>query len=108
MDKIIIGGIIGIVVGAGATFALTKNSGSDVKSSKEYQDAVTMMKDQSASIREMGGMMKTAGTMMQDGGAKYKDDALTQQGKDLSAVADKNLQANQSGSAAGGMQQMMQ
>lgn len=82
---LIIAGGGGYVYGKGATAPV------DVTADKDKQASIEMMKKQSASIKQMGELMKSSGVMMQELGAKYKDDMMMSKGKDLEAVAGEHM-----------------
>ncbi|MEK7109018.1 MAG: hypothetical protein AAB919_01110 [Patescibacteria group bacterium] len=107
MNNIIVAAVIALVLGAGGGYVTGKSSVNTQQNDKQLQDAVTMMKSQSSNIKQMGDMMKSGGTMMQDMGMKYKEDTLVQQGKDMQAIGEKYLEENTKDTKASGMQQMM-
>lgn len=96
---LIIGGAIGYVVKPSVDTSVTD---------KKLADAVVMMKEQSVAIKTMTDMMKSDGTMMQDLGAKYKDDTLMNMGKDMGMMSAKYMGEASTAENKGGMNQMMQ
>lgn len=97
--SLIIGGVIGYTMNGG-------NAGPSAIDAKKLQDSIAMMKDQAGSIKSMAEMMRANGAMMQELGMKYKDDQLTNGGKDLGIIADKYLKAANATSSSM-MDQMM-
>ena len=94
MKTIIIVIIVGVVAGVGGYFA-GGGRGTNASDAEKIQDSITMMNEQSATIKKMGEMMKSAGDMMQTFGTQYKNDEAVTSGKDLSAVAEKYLKDNE-------------
>ncbi|MFA6006166.1 MAG: hypothetical protein WC764_00315 [Candidatus Paceibacterota bacterium] len=89
---LLIGGVVGYV---SANQMLDTNA-----QNKKLAEAVSMMKKQTASIREMSKMMKDDGLMMQEAGAKYKDEKLTSMGKDTEVLSAKYVKENTEASGA--------
>mgnify|MGYP001610517913 CR=1 FL=1 len=83
---LVIGGSVGYYFGKG-----TNDNGSKTK---ELQDSVTMMNEQSASIQKMAEMMKSSGIVMQEVGNKYKDDEAVFKGKDLETIGERYMKEN--------------
>lgn len=107
MNKIIIAALVALIIGSGGGYIAAKSTVDTQKSDKELADAVSMMNEQSASIRQMSDMMKSGGMLMQEVGMKYKDDTLVAQGKDMAAIGEKNQTANDSRSNQTGMRDVM-
>jgi F420-0:gamma-glutamyl ligase-like protein len=88
---IIIGALIALIVGGATGYAFGRAGINDDTQTKKLQDSVVMMKEQSANIRKMGEMMKSAGVVMQELGMKYKDEEVIAKGKDLEVVGGKYI-----------------
>lgn len=99
--------IIALVIGVGGGYFAGKSTAGTLGDSRELRDATSMMNNQSASIKQMGEMMKTGGMVMQDMGMKYKDDILLEKGKDMEVVGEKYMTENKSKSTEGAMNKMM-
>jgi hypothetical protein len=106
-NTIILSVVISFVVGVGAGYFFGNTSRADISQSQETENAIAMMKNQSAAIQQMGQMMKTQGVMMQNMGMKYKDDEAVSKGKDLETVGEKYLQEMMSSGADGATNHMM-
>lgn len=103
----IVGILIALVLGAGGGYAAAKGSSNGDVDMAKYTNAVSMMNSQAKSAEEMGRMMLMSSSIMQESGAKYKDDSLVQQGKDMQAVAQRHMQESQSQSSGDDMRDMM-
>ena len=99
--------IIVLIIGSGSGYFIGKNSVSPQGDSTELQDAISMMKDQSTSIKQMSNMMKQGGMTLQDAGIKYEDDNLVQKGKDMQVIGEKYLDKDESDTNESGMDKMM-
>lgn len=105
----VIGIIIALIIGTGAGYSLGKGTGNDSGENKELQDSITMMKEQSATIKKMAEIMTTSGLMMQTIGATYKDDMVVSKGKDLEMMGEKYVGENTKASESNGtMKNMME
>ena len=103
MKNIIIVIIVTSIIAGGIGYSVGMNAeGMDINP-KDVEDSIAMMKEQSVTIEQMGEMMKTSGAMMQEFGAKYKDDMMMSKGKDLEAVGGKYLQDNTSATKSSDM-----
>ena len=108
MNKIIISAVIALIVGGGAGYMMSSGSKSNDADSKELSESITMMKQQSLSIKQMSDMMKSGGLMMQELGTKYKDETMMGQGKDMVVVAEKYMKENsETKTSSGSMQKVM-
>lgn len=87
-------GIIALLVGVGTGYSFGKGPSNNSSNTKKLSDSVSMMKEQSVSIQKMGEMMVSSGTLMQEIGMKYKDDAVITKGKDLEVVGNKYIAEN--------------
>ena|SRR3989344_6128520 len=82
----IIGIVISLIIGGGIGY-VSGTSGNDMSAhTKELQDSVTMMKEQTSTIQTMAGLMKSGGVKMQEMGMRYKDDEAISKGKDMEAM----------------------
>ena len=100
--------IITLIVAGGGGYMFGKSSAGAVVDTKGVEDSVRMMKEQSASIKTMGEMMKSSGLMMQEMGVKYKDERAITTGKDLEVVGGKYMRDDEEASAENAsMKQMM-
>lgn len=107
MKTIIIAVVVGVVAGVGGYF-IGNNGGASAADVKKLQNSITMMKEQSATIKKMGEMMKSAGDMMQTFGTQYKNEEAVTSGKDLFAVGAKYLKENEAETSdPGAMKEMM-
>ncbi len=86
--------VIAIVIGGGIGYSFGKGMNNNSAQTKELQDSVVMMKEQSASIQKMAELMKSSGVAMQTMGMVYKDDAAVSGGKDLEMMGDKYMKEN--------------
>ncbi|MDO8659182.1 MAG: hypothetical protein Q7K54_01140 [Candidatus Parcubacteria bacterium] len=91
---LVIGIIIALFVGMGAGFSFGKGSSNNGSETNKLKDAVVMMKEQSVGIQKMGEMMISSGIAMQEMGMKYKDDEMTNKGKDLEMVGKNYIEEN--------------
>ena len=100
--------LIALVLGGGGGYMAGKQASNVGFTAKDMQDAIVMMKGQSAGIEKMAAMMKSSGIMMEERGTTYKDDEMVMKGKDLEVIADKYMKDNatQSG-GSNSMEQMM-
>ena len=98
-NSITVAVILALIVGGGGGYVVGKSSVGS-QSSKEMQDAIVMMKDQST-------MIKQGGMSLQDACMRYKDDSLVQKGKDLQVIGEKYLNEDTSRSTEGDMGKMM-
>ena len=88
---LIIGVVLALVIGGGIGYVSGK-SGNDMSAhTKELEDSVTMMKEQTANMQTMAGMMKSGGVKMQEMGMQYKDDVAVSKGKDMEAMGAKYM-----------------
>ncbi len=100
--------ILSLVIGGSIGYVSGKGTNSNDAQSKELQDSISMMKEQSASIKKMAEIMKTSGTMMQTMGMTYKDEEAISKGKDLEMMGEKYLGENAKASeGSGAMKSMM-
>ncbi|KKU66704.1 MAG: hypothetical protein UX89_C0019G0024 [Parcubacteria group bacterium GW2011_GWA2_47_16] len=83
--------IITLIIAGGGGYMLGKGSSGSVTDTKVADDSIRMMKEQSASIKTMGEMMRSNGSMMQEAGAKYKDEGMMSAGKDMEMVGGRYL-----------------
>lgn len=93
-STLVIGIVIALIVGTGAGYVFGKGSNDNNGDAKKLQDATTMMREQSANIKEMADMMTSGGVALQEMGMKAKDDAAVATGKDLEAVGKKYVEEN--------------
>lgn len=91
---LIIGIVVALIVGAGVGYSFGMGSNDGGAEAKKLQDATTMMKEQSANIKEMADIMTSGGAVLQEMGMKFKDDAAVVKGKDLEAVGKKYVEEN--------------
>lgn len=94
MKTTIIGILIALIIGGGTGYSFGKSMSSGGTEYKKLQDAITMMKEQSTSIKKMAEMMKSGGIALQELGTMYKDDSAVSKGKDLEAVGQKYVEEN--------------
>ena len=85
---LIIGVVVALIIGGGIGYAMGKGAQDHSVQTKELQDSITMMNEQSANMQKMAVMMKSGGVFMQEMGLKYKDDDAVSKGKDLEAIGD--------------------
>lgn len=98
MKNTIIVIVLVVLAGAGGYFAGSSGNMSGVDT-KKLEDSMTMMKEQSVAIEKMGELMKTSGVMMQELGAKYMDEGLVMNGKDMMIIGEKYMKDNDTQSA---------
>ena len=103
MKNTIIAIVVTFIIAGGIGYSVGMNAEGMDTNPKDAEDSIAMMKEQAASIEKMGEMMKTSGVMMQELGAKYKDDMMMSKGKDLEAVGGKYLQDNTSATKSSDM-----
>lgn len=89
--NLVLGIIISLIIGAGAGYSFGKGANNNDVKIKEFQDSVTMMNEQATTIQKMAGMMKSSGIMMQELGAKYKEEESVMKGKDLEVMGGKYM-----------------
>ena len=94
MKTTVIGIVIALIIGGGIGYSAGKGMNNNGAQTKELQDSVTMMKEQSVSIQKMAELMKTSGVAMQEMGMTYKDDSAVSAGKDLEMMGDKYMKEN--------------
>lgn len=94
MKTTVIGILVALILGGGVGYSAGKSMSNDGGKTKELQDSVTMMKEQSASIQKMAELMKSSGVAMQQMGMTYKDDGAVSAGKDLEMMGDKYMKEN--------------
>ncbi len=99
--------VIALLVGGGVGYSLGKGVNDGGVATKELQDSIQMMQEQSVMIQKMGEMMKSGGMMMQEMGTKYQNDGMMAQGKDWEAVGGKYLKENADASGMDSMKGMM-
>ncbi|OGH92592.1 MAG: hypothetical protein A2534_02580 [Candidatus Magasanikbacteria bacterium RIFOXYD2_FULL_39_9] len=103
-----IGIIIALAVGGGIGYSSGKNINNNSAQTKELQDSIAMMKEQSASIQTMATMMKTGGSMMQEMGMELKNDGAVSKGKDMEMMGEKYMKENiKASESSGTMKNMM-
>ena len=90
MKNTIIAIVLVVLAGVSGYFTGSNDNASGVDI-KKLEDSVIMMKEQSATIKKMGEIMKTNGVMMQDLGTKYKDEGLVMGGKDMMTIGEKYM-----------------
>lgn len=91
---LIISIVISLVIGGSIGYFSGKSTNDNGAQTKKLQDSVTMMKEQSLSIKKMAEMMKSSGLVMQEMGTKYKDDEAISKGKDLQMIGEKYIVEN--------------
>src|SRR3989338_8632957 len=91
MNNTIIAIVVTLIVAGGGGYVAGKSTADTSTSAKERQDSITMMKNQSASIRQIGEMMKSSGAALQELSVKYKDEMMMSRGKDLEAFGEKYM-----------------
>ena len=99
MKTTVIAIVISLIIGGGIGYSSGKGMNNNSAQTKELQDSVTMMKEQSASIQKMAELMKSSGVAMQEMGMTYKDDGAVSRGKDLEMMGDKYMKENVKASA---------
>lgn len=92
---ITLGIIIALLIGGIGGYVAGKNSTNSTHA-EEIQQMTDMMKSDGESAAKMGGMMMTAGAMLEDRGTKYNDQEMVMMGKDLSVSGKKHQQDGQS------------
>ncbi len=108
-NSTIVAVVIGaLIIGGGGGYFAGANTVDSSVDTRALQEAVAMMNDQSATIMQMGEMMKQSGVSMQKMGMQYQDDAVIQQGKDLQAVGEKYQDENAGMSSEDHMKGMAQ
>lgn len=108
MKTTIIGIVIALIIGGGIGYSAGKGMNNKGVQTKELQDSVAMMKEQSANIQKMAELMKSSGMVMQEMGMTYKDDGAVSGGKDLEMMGDKYMKENAKASTgSGAMKSMM-
>ena len=108
MKTTVIGIVIALIIGGGIGYSAGKGMNNNGVQTKELQDSVAMMKEQSASIQKMAELMKSSGAAMQEMGMMYKDDSAVSGGKDLEMMGDKYMKENvKSVEGSGTMKTMM-
>lgn len=107
MKNILIAIVIVIVAG-GAGYFIGQSGNTSAADAKKMQDSITMMKEQSATIKKMGEIMKNNAAVMQQAGTKYNDQDLMMSGKDMETLAAKYTKDNESQASGGGsMKELM-
>lgn len=86
--------IITLIIAGGGGYLLGKSAGGSATGTNVPDDSVRMMKEQSVSIKTMGEMMQSNGIMMQEAGAKYKDEGMMTAGKDMEMVGGRYMTEN--------------
>ncbi len=94
MKTTVIGIVIALIIGGGIGYSAGNSMNNNSAQTKELQDSVAMMKEQSASIKTMAELMKSTGVAMQEMGMTYKDDGAVSGGKDLEMMGDKYMKEN--------------
>lgn len=102
MKRTVIGIVIALIIGGGIGYSAGKGMNNNGAQTKELQDSVTMMKEQSVNIQKMAELMKSSGVAMQQMGMTYKDDSAVSGGKDLEMMGDKYMKANVKASTGSG------
>lgn len=92
--SIILGVVIGLALGAFGGYAVGQKSMAETE--KEIAAMTSMMRSDGEQMVKMGGMMMSAGKMMEEGGAKYNDEVMLMMGKDLGASGMKHRSDGQS------------
>lgn len=110
MNKTIIAIIITIIIAGSGGYMFGKSSmdTDPTALTKEREEAISMMRRQSLSVKQMGTMMQLNGKTMQEMAEKYKDATMMSTGKDLEAVGAKYMQEDATAQRSGTMNQMMQ
>ncbi len=96
--SLIIGIVTSLVIGGSVGYFSGKSTNDNGAKTKELQDSITMMNEQSTNIQKMAEMMKSSGVAMQEMGVKYKDDEVISKGKDLETIGEKYRISGNSGS----------
>ena len=100
--------VITLIVGGGIGYSFGKGMNNSSAQTKELQDSVAMMKEQSANIQKMAELMKSGGVAMQEMGIAYKDDSAVSGGKDLEMMGEKYMKDNlKATEGSGTMKSMM-
>ena len=108
MKNTMIAIVLTLIVAGGGGYVVGKGAVDTSASDKDLQEAITMMKEQSASIKKMGEMMKASGMSMQEFGTKYNDDMMMSKGKDMEMLGAKYMQEDaKATSKDSSMNQMM-
>ena len=94
MKTTIIVAIISLIIGGSVGYYSGKGPTENVDQTKKLQDSITMMKEQSSSIKTMAEMMKSNGLSLQETGTKYKDEEIVSMGKDMEMVGIKYIEEN--------------
>lgn len=96
-----------LIAGVGG-YMLGKSATGNAADTKVSDDSISMMREQSASIKTMGEMMKVNGLMMQEAGVKYKDEIMMSAGKDMEMVSGRYMTENmKANTASDSMKKMM-
>jgi hypothetical protein len=93
--NIILGVIVGLVLGGFGGYTTGQKSSATINAA-QVQQMTDMMKADGERMEKMGGMMMSAGTIMQEKGTTYKDDAMLMMGKDLGANGKKHMEDGKS------------
>src|SRR3989344_3089468 len=88
---LIISVVLSLLVGGGIGYTFGKSANDKTK---ELQESIVMMKEQSVNIQEMAIMMKSGGLKMQEMGNQYKNDEAVVKGKDLEMFGEKMMGEN--------------
>ncbi len=109
MKTTIIAIVLSLMIGGGAGYYSGKGSNENTDQTKKFQDSITMMKEQSSSIKTMAEMMKSNGLSLQEAGTKYKDEWMMSMGKDMEMVGTKYIGENvKATESTGTMKSMME
>ncbi len=90
----VVGIIIALTIGGGIGYSSGKSMNNNSVQTKELQDSITMMKEQSKSIQTMAEIMKTGGIKMQEIGMELKNDDAISKGKDIEMMGEKYIKEN--------------
>lgn len=93
--SIILGVVIGLAIGGFGGYTTGQKSATTINAA-QVQQMTDMMKTDGERMGKMGGMMMSAGTMMQEKGTTYKDDTMVMMGKDLEANGKKHMEDGKS------------
>jgi hypothetical protein len=93
-NTLIVSIVISLVVGSGIGYSLGKGMSGSGSQTKELQDSIVMMKEQSSSIQKMAEIMKSSGILMQEMGVNYKNDDAVSKGKDMEMMGAKYIKEN--------------
>ncbi len=88
--------IVLVVLAGGTGYFAGKSGNLAAHKEEKIQASITMMNEQSATIKKMGEMMKAGGLMMQELGTKYEDEGLVMGGKDMMIVGEKYMKDDES------------